>query len=225
MSKRSGFSIIEVLLAAVLTAVVLGALTSVYSFAARTASNAAASANATRQAQMLGNEIAKVVRNAVQCDVIVGSGNTGLRCTMPANGVDVDGDGYLDTYSPQRISKRGLEKWGKGNRVWFYMANSTGDFSKPGTIVWRAQRIDDSPPTSSDCDSKWAYYYGSSKLRWDITEALTFSVDSANQLTSFSVTCSQLARADRMAKTSDVNSGSGYRTTLSRTIFWRNWRP
>lgn len=224
MNRRKGFSLVEVVLASALTVVVVGTLASVYSLATRQAARAVASINGTRQAQILATEIAKTVSNSVYCAVITSGGNTGLRCTMPQNGTDKDGDGYLDEYTPYIVSKRGIEKFGRGKRVWYYFSDSTGNFTNTGTVLWRAQRNDDLLPTTTDKDSAWAFYYGTSNSRWKLIESINFSVDANAKTTTFTIIGSQKTGAERTATNSDVTMRAGYRTTLSRTSFWRNWR-
>src|SRR5438876_10776433 len=111
MRKISAFTMVEVLMASMLTVVVVGGLAYVFHVAARTAANVSANVTATYEAQQLSNESSRVIRNSVSCAVVTSAGNTGLRCTMPASGTDTDMDGYADTYTPIGNSKRGIEKY------------------------------------------------------------------------------------------------------------------
>lgn len=223
MRNLRGFTMVEVVMASALTVVVVGAMAYMFHFAARTAANVSASANTTFQAQLLANELTRVIRNSVSCSTVTSGSNTGLRCTMPFNGTDFDGDGYNDSYTPIGVSKRGIEKYGTGKRVWFYMSDSTGLLANTGALVWRAQRNDNSTPVAGDRDTAFPYDRGTTNSRWNTIESVTFSVDSANRTTTFTIVSSQLSRARRTASSADVNSGAGFRTTLTRTVFWGNW--
>jgi type II secretory pathway pseudopilin PulG len=224
MRKARAFTIIELTLATALTAIIVGALGTVYVFAARESSESTAAASATRQAQMLMAEISDVVSQAVNVQIYSAGGNTGLKCTMPVNGLDTDGDGYLDTYTPRAIGKRGYEKYGYGKRIWFYRSGATGAFASLGGIVWRAQRNDDNAPTAFDKDTAWTYYPGVASTRWNLIERMTFALDAPNKTVTVNITGSSLMRADRVGNVAEVAEGQAAKTAISQNIFWRNWR-
>lgn len=224
MRRRRGFTLVEAVISAALTVVVVGTLAAVYSFSVQQAASAVAAVNSTKQAQQLADEMAKTISNSVSVKVVNSGGNIGIKCILPAVGTDTDMDGLQDTFVPQKVSKRGIEKYGTGTRVWYYMATGTGNFTNPGTIVWRAQRSDDTLPVGADTNYSWTYYYSGSVSRWNIIQSITFANDIPNRLTTVTITCSQLNRALRTASSTDVATGAGARTIISRKCYWSNWR-
>lgn len=222
MRKNRGTTLVEMSLALSLTALVLGVLAVLYGFSMERLAHATASFGASNDAFLAADSIGTTVRNAYSCTTVTLNGKTGLKCTMPANGTDRDNDGRLDTYTIASVSRRGLEKVTLGNRVWYYLSDSTGAFGNSGSILWRAERSDDLNPTASNVDSKFTYS-SSTKLKYPLITGLTFAVDSTAQTVTFTITSGALTRAERTPGASDANNEK-YTYTETRTAYWRNWR-
>jgi type II secretory pathway pseudopilin PulG len=220
--RNRGSSLIEMLLVVMLTSVLLATLATLYGFSMGRAARSAARYAALDQANTLADKIEATVQQAVSCSIVTSGGFSGLKCTMPATGQDRDGDGYVDRYSPTGVSRRGSEKYGTGKRVWFYPSNSTGSFTALGTIIWRAERADDSLPTSSDGDKTFAYYFDGTTARYNLVSSATFSVDSTNSTATCVITASSQLRSERVGSAAD---GAGAETVVvTKTMSWRNWR-
>jgi type II secretory pathway pseudopilin PulG len=220
--KLLGTTLIELVLVMALTSIIIGTLAGLFSFAIARANHAFANANSLYQARRLLDQVQAVVMNAQGCVALSSAGATGLKCVMPATGTDKDGDGYNDSYTPTGISRRGFLKWGVAKRIWFYTSDSSGAFGMPGTVIWRAQRTDDSLPTSSDADSSWSNYYGGKK-QYSLITALQFSTTAAAHTVNVTIAANQLARSESSSSAAS-DSNSSYSLTLTRTICWRNWR-
>ncbi len=221
--RKRGFTLVEMVLVTALTAMIVGALCSLYAFSTNRAAHAYANYGSLMQARDLMDEIESVVQWSQTVSLVSSGSTTGIRCTMPVNGTDKDGDGYADTYTLTTVNRRGLPKWGTGNRIWFYRSDSTGDFTHSGSVPWRAQRSDGSMPTTSDVDSKFAYYYTSGQSRYSLINGLSFVVDSTAHTVDVTVTTNDLVRREASsAAASDANLS--YSLTFTRKIYWRNWR-
>lgn len=222
MRKNRGTTLVEMALALSLTAMVLGVLAVLYGFSMERLAHATADFGASNDAFMAADAIGNTVRNAYSCTTVTSNGKTGLKCTMPANGTDRDNDGHLDTYTISSVSRRGLEKVTLGNRVWYYLSDSTGAFGNSGTILWKAERSDDLNPTASDVDKKFTYS-STTKLKYPLITGLSFAVDSTAQTVTFTINSGSLIRADRTPGATESNDNL-YAYTEARTAYWRNWR-
>ncbi|HZH98511.1 MAG TPA: hypothetical protein VEX38_06025, partial [Fimbriimonadaceae bacterium] len=153
---------------------------------------------------------------------------TALMLTMPLIGVDKNGDGVLDVYTPFGVGSAGIEKYGEGKRLWYYQAGSSGDINSSGSLIWRAWTNDDTLPTIAQVDRDWSYYYGNtSRYRWNFIDSLSFSLPgdgSGKQHVDLAIVASALARAERRSGGIASESTQSSSITLSRRIFWRNWR-
>ena len=221
MRKRAAFTLVEMSLVLTLTALIIGVLTVLYGYTLERLAHATANFAATDDAYLSSNDINDVVRNAYSCTTVTLNGVTGLKCTLPANGSDKDGDGKLDSWMLTSVSRRGLEKVATGKRVWFYLGNTTGAFGTTGTILWKAERSDDVNPTASDANSRYAYVT-STRLRYPLISSLSFTVNSSAQTVVTTVVAGSLTRAERTP--GSESTSMSYSHTETRTSFWRNWR-
>lgn len=218
MHKRSGFTLIEMTLVLGLTALVIGVMTVLYGFTMERLAHATADFAATDDAFLSANDIGNVVAGANSCSTVTSGGVTGLKCIMPATGSDKDGDGHLDSWTLANVSKRGLEEVTQGKRDWFYLSDSTGAFGVSGTILWKAERSDALNPIASDAISKYANLT-STQLRYPFISSVTFSVNSAAQTVTYTVTAGSMVRAARTPGTEATNAE--YTHVETRTTFWR----
>jgi type II secretory pathway pseudopilin PulG len=220
VSKTSGFSLAEMLLVTALTAIVLGTVVSLYSFTMTRAARSVSKFTVADQANRAADVMADTVRNAVSCS-LVASGNTGLRCLMPEVGTDTTGDGYLDQFRPKGVSRRGIEKYGAGKRVWFYRS-STGAYASTGTILRRAERSDDALPVGGDVDPLFTFYQNTQQ-NYPLVTNVQWSVDAAKHEVTITVTASSVFYKE--AATPGGTPSSDTETFVAkRTVKWRNWR-
>jgi hypothetical protein len=219
---RRGTTLIEMLLVVLLTSMIMGTLATLYSYAMGRAAHSAARYTALEQANTLADAIETTVQQAVSCSIVTSGSFSGLKCIMPIQGVDRNGDGYIDRYSPTGVSRRGAEKFGYGKRVWFYTSNSTGAFTASGTVYWRAERSDDAVPTASDADKSFAYYFNTTTPRFSLVSSVAFSVDASTQLVTCTVNASSRINTERAA-TGSANELTESATVV-KSIYWRNWR-
>jgi Tfp pilus assembly protein PilV len=217
-----GFTLVELTLVALLTSLVVGAVAGLYVFSAQRTAHAVADETILGQTTTVLQQLEKTISQANTCSAVAVGTGTALKCIMPANGTDHNGDGYMDSFTPVSASRRCTEHWGQGQRVWFYMSDSTGNPTASGTYVWRAKRNDDTTPTSSDADPTWTFYYGGN-ARTPLITGFSFTVNSSAQTVAITLTANELARAQRSSSASSDSSQSRS-MTVTRTIYWRNWR-
>jgi len=210
------------MLVAVLTGLIVGAVGGMFVFAASRSAHAMANEAVLEQTTTVLYQLEKTISQATTCSSVSLGGGNGLKCVMPQNGTDFDGDGYMDSFTPYHDSRRSTEEWGEGQRVWFYNSDSTGNPSNQGVYVWRAKRTDDNNPTTSDADPTWTKYYGGSARNPSIT-GFSFTVNSAAHTVSITLIANQLDRAQR-SSTLSSDSATSQSITVTRTIYWRNWR-
>jgi Tfp pilus assembly protein PilV len=218
--RARGFTIIETMLAASLTSVVVATMALAYHYAAVRTSQALATSSVSNQVQSLMGEIDATISKASSVTIVTTGGNTGIRCTMPASL-----DTTLNAYTPATVTG-GSPTWGKGKRVWFYTADASGAFTSPGTIVWRAERNDDLTPTAANADASFAYQGGTGgKVRYSLVDGLTWSYDSTNKYVTYTIKASTLTRAERSSPTAYTSETNSSRTLqVTKNVFLRNWR-
>ena len=164
---------VEMLLVVSMTALIVGAVTAIYAYTVERLGNGLADARTQRQAEYGLDVVDTTINKAQSCSLVYVSGVPCVKCTMPANCSDANGDGILDTCTPDAINRRSLERWGNGYRVWFYMADATGVPGVPGSLLWMAQRTDDGTPTSVNTVAAYTYFPGNTKVRLDLIQSLT----------------------------------------------------
>jgi hypothetical protein len=220
--KKRGFTLVEVLLTCVVSVILIGATATVYTFTATRTAHALATVSTSSQMQELCQRIDETVAKAISVQVVTVGSIKGLKCTMPATGIDSDSDSYLDVYKPTSATGGSL-RWGKGKRVWFYMSNSTGNFGTAGAVLWRAERTDDAFPTTADADTSFAYKPGNTVVRYPLLESITWAADGTDKTVSYTLVATSLIRADRKASAAFTTEKETSRTvTLKRTTNWTN---
>lgn len=225
MCKRSGMTLVELVLATALSALIIGAAASLYTFVVVRTGNSGAHSALILQTRRVLQDITDVVKNSVSCQVVTSGGNTGLKCTLPVRAVDLDGDGVVDRYDPNIVTGFGIPRYGTAARVWFYKAAPSGNFTSPGSILFKATRYDDALPTGADVDRNWTFYYSTGPSQTALIDTLTFAVDPVQRITTITLTASVLTREERSAYGEPVSSAyDRYTITLTQKAFWRHWR-
>ena len=134
---RRGFTLIELLVVIGVSSIVLGGLGALYVYTASQIGDAMAEIAATDQVATAFESIEWSVRNATLCEAKTVGGVTALRCKMPREEIDINGDGVPESYAPASLDKKGLEKYGTGKRVWYYLSDATGLVGASGSTLWR----------------------------------------------------------------------------------------
>lgn len=226
---RKGFTLVEVMMASALTTIVVGAIVLLYGFVASRTSAATARLALLSQATTLASEMQATIRDACSVEVVTQGSISALKCIMPANGVDSDGDGQFDRHLPSKMSATGQERYTKGKRVWFYFSAEDGTFGKAGTVLCRAVTNDDSYPIPANLDQKWTFT-NSKTPRFSLIGGLTMSVDSVKKLVTLGFSgSSTIAAVDggtegKSAASALSDVRQKYMLVLTRTIYWRNWK-
>jgi hypothetical protein len=222
--KRRAFTITEVCMASAISLIVVGTMAATYNFAVARTAHAFAVGSTTSQIQAFSREVDAVIAQASSVQVVVSGGSVGLRCTMPATPADVDMDGRTDAYLPTD-TPGGSPVWGKGKRVWFYMANSTGNFLSPGPILWKAERNDDVFPLGINTIKDFTYVSNSTLQRFSLIDSITWSASTTDKTVTYTVKANALTRSDTKSATSYTTDGSKAQTlALTKTVFFNNWR-
>lgn len=221
MTSRRGFTIVEVLITATLVAMVIGTLASLYYYTFNRTVREVAETSAILQAQMLMDRMEVHLAQASDAQLVTFGGVTALKLTMPASGTDKDGDGVLDVYTPDGVSRRGIAKYNRGKRLWYYMSDATGGFGTPGALIWQAVRNDDANPTGADTVATFSNTGG--QYRYPLLDSISFSLDSPVESVTVTVRTSRLFRNESAAGAAASEDRDNYVVTLSRKVCWRNW--
>jgi hypothetical protein len=220
---RRGATLVELLVTTALLAAVLGSITTLYAFTAGRTAHGLTYVSAAQQADLAADAIARTVQAAVSCSSMTVASRPVLKCEMPATATDLNHDGYPDEGQPLYISRRGQARFGKGNRVWYFAADSTGNIAAPGTYLWRAQGIDDNLPSTAAVDLPWTGAVGSGDARLGLIRDFGFAVDTTGRTVTINITASAITRGQTrgdLASRSDT-----YQVMRVRTVHWRNGRP
>lgn len=222
MSKR-GFTMVETMLAASLTSIVLGVLALTYSHMMRGVSQAMGSASVVDQVRRFDDMIQTTVQNAGSCTVDNSNSNPALMCVMPANGATLDAYGAYNTYTPTSCSG-GNTHWGVGNRRWFYWSNTTGNSTISGSYLWMCETTSNSRPTTTGIFPNFAFYYGdTTNPRWSLISSFTFSVNTANNTVTYTITGSIFLPTNSKPGTAQTGDSTRTRTySITRTVYWKH---
>ncbi|GIV02481.1 MAG: hypothetical protein KatS3mg015_1311 [Fimbriimonadales bacterium] len=225
---RRAFTVVELLIAVSLTAIIAGTLVSVYVFVSTRAAHGVAEQNVLDQVRDLTRDVSKTIENSVRCETVNVSGQWALKCVMPAQPTSTDARNVANAFAPTDLSARGIERWGEGQRVWFYQADETGKLGRAGLYVWRAVRSDDAIPTDADADRAWSFYYGGVGYRWSLINSISFSVTPSERLATVTVKGSVLAgdseERGKLVGADELDKARTYSLTMSRAAYWLRWR-
>jgi len=200
-----------------LSAMVIGAMAGIYGFASTRLADAYTKAVLVDQTTELADKVEATVRNASVC--LEQDGGRAIQCVMPANGVDTDGDGHLDTYYPDDNNADGSGAYSNGKYVWFFLAGASSTYGSGSGVVWRAERSDSADPSLGDIDRSFSHYY-SSKLRYPLVGSVQFSVDLAERTVTYKVTGTTRLSTDSSSNTSEAATSRSM--VVIRKVRWRN---
>lgn len=215
---------VEMMLAVVMTALVIGGVTGVYAYTMERMSYGVADARTQGEAEYGIDVIDSTISMAQSCTLVSIGGIPCLKCVMPAVCTDNNGDGILDHCTPDAINRRSLERWGTGYRVWFYLSDLTGTAGNQGSSLWMAKRSDDLNPTPSDDVKAFTYFPGNSKLRLTLLQALTASTSTMSNACSAQLSFGAYAGQGNGAAPSSASPATSYQFSLARTTYMHGWR-
>jgi hypothetical protein len=213
-------TLIELLVVITIQVVVIGSATALLCFTLAQVGQNSAGIASLQQASTVLDDIAGTVREAYSCTTVTSNGVSGLRCKMPGNASDSDGDGINDVFNPDAFGSNSKPIYSQGVRIWYYLGDPKGAFGTSGTTLWRAVRSDDNNPTSADTDTKWSQYYQAGS-RFPLIGALAFSVNNSSQIVVASITASAAENApDRSGAGTTLSDAQT--VTFSETLPWRS---
>lgn len=214
---------VETVLASVLTAIVVGALVTVFGYVSNRTAKAYGQSAAVRQASKVADEIASYVGNALDVSLVTVNGQTCLKCTMPSTGRHADGNLRYDLYEPDSIKALSMESFNPGQRVWFYMGDTNGGPIATGAYIHKAVRSDDSGPVSSNVDVPWEKYPGNATRKYPLVTAVAWALDSTYKFVTFTVYASVATGTEKSA-TAQTASSNRYDVMVTRRVLARNFR-
>ncbi|HLO98315.1 MAG TPA: hypothetical protein VK171_06945 [Fimbriimonas sp.] len=155
MKTKRGATLVEVIFTLSLASTVLASIATLTSYVLIRTGDSVTQFNTINDATSVVDAIANTATNAMVCATVpVGSVNA-IKCTMPEDGTDVDGDGILDSYLPDKVYKSLQETYVAGKRVWYFPSTKPAAIGTPGRYWYRAIKSNDATPISSDIDAKW----------------------------------------------------------------------
>lgn len=218
--RKRGATLVEIVLTMTLTAMLLGTITLLYGFTMARLAHATANYATVNDSSTVADKIKRTVQESAGCTSELNDGDEGLKCVMPLLGTDRDNDGKLDKYQLKSVTRRGMERLGRGKRVWYYLSDSTGNFGATGTQLYRAERSDDLNPTAADVD--WSFFeVNETKQRYGTISDFDFTVSASAQLVTFSLGSTALNRSDRLVSTLSSTS-EGYSLSTINKAYWRH---
>jgi prepilin-type N-terminal cleavage/methylation domain-containing protein len=234
MSKRGGFTLIEMLVAVSIFSVIFGLCAAIYVHASWRVANAVAMNRMLYQVQYLDKFLENTIQNANTCTMVTYGSTSVLKCTMPQTGSPTDDNEVYNAYTPISVSNTTGVHWGQGKRRWFYPSDSTGNYNSgllgilgggpTGNKLFMAEVSNDSNPSGggSDAITKFTFYNSNtSNYRWYLIDTWTVSVNSSNHSVTYTIGASDLTRGDTAVGASSDTAGS-HTYSITRTVYWRN---
>lgn len=213
---KRGFTMIEMMIVVTLTAMIVGVVASLFAFTSYRLSDSFTQSLVIDQATTVANDIEKTVRNATNCTVR-DAGAT-LVCTMPKTGIDSDGDGYDDTFYPDKTNNKGIEVYSNGDQCWYFNSDANGLYGTGAGMVWKADSTGPGSPAQADNNHAFMRHRGGA-LRNPLVRSVTFDVNVPSKTVTFTV-----LSAARMGSTSaDTSDTKNSRTiSITRSVVWRH---
>ena len=219
---RMAFTLIETTLALSITAMIIGSATLLHAYVLRQLGTVSATYSNYRQAQDLLDTIDQVASQAQSYSIPSSGSITLLKLVMPATCTDTNNDGLYDLCTPSRVSKRGIEEWGQGKRIWFYPGDITGALFSNGKPCAAIVTGDGNPSAGTTIIGFLKYSNG--KLKHGNIDSMSFSAINSD---SFSVTVTASSNTSELAERKpDAAQDAGLKDSYSitRTIFLARWR-
>ena len=216
MSTRRGATLIEMTLAMVLTALIVGSATTLYSFIAIRTADAVSRFSTLQSCTTLASAMRTATMTAVKVESRFLGGNQALVCKIPKVGVDVDQDGVQDYPQANRTDKLLREVYQREQRLWFYSANATGTPGTTGNFWFLAIRTDNSNPVFADINRDWSFWR-SGVPKVSIPGTVTFSVIASERLATVRIQTT----GEEVENGGLTNSRRPARLDLRHQFYWR----
>ena len=212
------------MVAMTMTVALVGVTSLMYGFVAVRMGHALSKYTSQREAERAEDLIAQTVSLAQGCSLQSLAGNPALKCTMPANCSDLNADQVPDVCGPISEDRRGLDHYGTGQRIWFYVSDVTATPTVTGgSILYMASRLDDSNPTVADAIQSFTYYPGGTLLKLHLLTGMSLPATGQTRSYTSSISTASTTQNDTTA-TSGTDNSQLEAATISRTAYTRDWR-
>lgn len=199
-----GFTLVELLVATSVTAVLLTGICGIYSFVAKESLRQQGESTVQIASTQACSKLADYISQAI--GVVVATRfttNDTIAVNLP---LDKSGSMYVPYWSNATLQYRG------GNWLLFYLSDTTGSIASQGNILWAATVMWSGPDYTVTPDSTWSMYYNKKFGRITPIKSLSFALVDPGYRPRVTVTV-----------VSEHKSGSiTEKVTRSRTICLRN---
>lgn len=221
MRVKRGSTMIEMIMTMSLMVVVIGTTVTLYAFVAARAGDSVTKYNTYQQTKDLMTAFSDVASNAISCTNVTIGSVTAIKCTMPNAGIDRDGDGIYESYSPAGVYKTLKEYYTPGKRIWFIRSTSPFSLGTAGNFWYRAYRSDDSNIVAGNVDAKWSYLTGTTP-RIYIPGTVVFTQSVSTLTTNITITLDPSINPNQSVKGYSGNLSNKIPSIiLARRLFWR----
>lgn len=187
--SSSGFTLVELVVAVALVALVVGATLLVFWSGITLWDRHQAESTALWNSTEAVRRIMADARDAARCAVWARSGlSDALEVILPA---DTDANGnYVPAWYQGKLIYR------EGQRVIFYLSDATGAYDASGQILWRGTISGASNPTRSNVapDTQWSLYYNTRQGQLSGIESVTFATQDKDGLYWVVITATAVAQ-------------------------------
>ena len=172
--NRRGLTLVELLIAGTISALVLSCVCGIYFSIARQCQRQQGQGDALLATSRACSRLSDYISVSMGATVLTRfSTGDALAVNLPANtaysGV------YVPTWSGSAV------KYVSGNWLVFYLSDTTGSYNQTGNILWAATMSWTNFPNSVVPDRTWSMYYNTNNGRISPLKSISFSyVDSTN---------------------------------------------
>jgi|YNPNPStandDraft_1061719.scaffolds.fasta_scaffold00067_25 hypothetical protein len=206
-SGASGFALIELLVTAAVTAVVLVSICGIYLAVSRDWDRSRGESEALVATTDCCSVIGSYIEQAVGAVVLDRPGGDDAICLqMPAD--TSSGGIYTPVWGANSLNYRG------GGWLIFYLSDSSGSYHYNGNILWAATMDWSDFPWSITPDPSWSLYYGdSAKGRIAPLKNVTFAMSQSGQTPVVTITATACYNV----------AGTERQVVMTRTVLMRNY--
>lgn len=168
-NRRSGFTLVEVLVAGTASALILGCLCGVYFAIARSWQRQQGQAEALVATSQACSRLSDYISQSVGA-IVYSRFSTGdsLAVNLPADTLS------SNLYAP--IWSDGKLQYRSGQWIGFYLSDSTGNYNRTGDILWAATVKLNVYPVIITPDRTWSMYYNQNRGRTAPLRSIRFTL-------------------------------------------------